>query len=397
MKQYWMLILLALQDVVFSAVDGTFANNVSLDVIVALNSFTMVMYLCLRPIIMGIYAYQSMQSNPKNCLVCTIISSTITGCILAACAVPISYIFTLTDVQREMVQQVLILFSCCAPIQGVSRFLIQYCIYTGKNKLIFWTSLITYIQMILTDWLAVSLESGAFGLRLSTEICWFLYLLILLPASGILKVQDKIEPKIVKHCFWVGKDACIAQIIIRIGTISMTSIASAMGTASYAIHSVAIGIVILAESFRDATYEYGIINLRDYRDDLRRRSLVVLKQIFVPALLLPLALEAILVVTMHGKVSVLDAAMGTLLYSCPFLIYPLQDLSSAAVRLSSVRSTAIKAGIASAVIRGPILWCLSQLWEVSLPMLGLIYAADYIARTLCYRTALRKEHSHATT
>lgn len=396
MKQYWALILLALQDIVFCAIDNTFANNVSLDVIVALNSFTVVLYLCLRPILIGFYAYQSLQSNPKNCLVCTLISSTITGCILAACAIPISYIFTLTDVQREMVQQILILFGCCAPIQGTARFLMQYCIYTGKNKLIFWASFATYIQMVLTDWLAVSLESGAFGLRLSTEICWFLYLLILLPASGILKVQDKIEPETIKHCFWVGKDVCISQIVIRIGAICMTSIASSMNTINYAIHSVAIGIVDLGECFRDATVEYGIINMRDYRDSLRQHSLAVLKKIFVPALLLPLMLEAVLVVTTHGQVSIQDAAIGTLLYSVPFLIYPLYDISAAAIRLSSVRNTAIKVGIISAIIRGPILWGLSQVLEVNLLLLGVIYATDYLSRTIWYRAALRKEQLHVT-
>lgn len=396
MKQYWALILLALQDIVFCAIDNTFANNVSLDVIVALNSFTVVLYLCLRPIHIGFYAYQSLQSNPKNCLVCTLISSTITGGILAACAVPISYIFTLTDVQREMVQQILILFGCCASIQGTARFLMQYCIYTGRNKLIFWVSFATYIQMILTDWLAVSLGSGAFGLRLSTEICWFLYLLILLPASGILKVQDKIAPKTIKHCFWVGKDVCISQLVIRIGSTCMTSIASTMGTLNYAIHSVSIGIVDLGESFRDATVQYGIINMREHRDNLRQRSLVVLRKLFVPALLLPLALEAILVVAMHGQVSIQDAAIGTLLYSVPFLIYPLYDISAAAIRLSSVRNTAIKVGIISAIIRGPILWGLSQVLEVNLLLLGVIYATDYLSRTIWYRAALRKEQSHVT-
>lgn len=128
-----------------------------------------------------------------------------------------------------------------------------------------------------------------------------------------------------------------------------------MNTINYAIHSVAIGIVDLGECFRDATVEYGIINMRDYRDSLRQHSLAVLKKIFVPALLLPLMLEAVLVVTTHGQVSIQDAAIGTLLYSVPFLIYPLYDISAAAIRLSSVRNTAIKVGIISAIIRGPIL------------------------------------------
>ena len=102
MKQYWLFVLAALQDIVFCTIDSTFANNISLDVIVVLNSFTIVLYFCLRPLLMGFWAYQAMQTNPKNCLMCSLLSSIVVGIVLIATAKVLPYLFTLTDEQRQM-------------------------------------------------------------------------------------------------------------------------------------------------------------------------------------------------------------------------------------------------------------------------------------------------------
>ena len=102
MKQYWLFVLSALQDIIFCTIDSTFANNISLDVIVVLNSFLIVQYFCLRPLLMGFWAYQAMQTNPKNCLVCSLLSSILVGIMLIATAQLLPYIFTLTDEQRQM-------------------------------------------------------------------------------------------------------------------------------------------------------------------------------------------------------------------------------------------------------------------------------------------------------
>lgn len=49
MKQYWLFCLSAVQDIVFCAIDNAFANNISLDVIIVINTFLIIQYFCLRP------------------------------------------------------------------------------------------------------------------------------------------------------------------------------------------------------------------------------------------------------------------------------------------------------------------------------------------------------------
>lgn len=393
MKQYWLFVLAALQDIVFCTIDSTFANNISLDVIVVLNSFTIVMYFCLRPLLMGFWAYQAMQTNPKNCLVCSLLSSILVGIILIATAHVLPYMFTLTDEQKQMLSDIFVLFGFCAPIQAVARYLQEYCIYTGRQKLVLISAFITYIPMIIGDWIAVQCNAGTFGLRIATELCWLLYLIILLPASGVLKVDDKLNWKTIRHCFFVGKDTCISQSIVRIATLFLTSMASTMGTEAYAIHSVALSITDMAESFREATQSYSIIELRDHRDNLARHSAKVTKKLFAPALLLPLGLEVALVFIMHGKVCIQDAALATCMYSLPFFVYPLYDISAGAVVLSSVRSSSITMSVVSAIWRVCVLWVLIQVFGATIPVFGAIYFLDYLSRTVFYRVMLHHEQN----
>ena len=391
MKQYWMLVLVALQDVVFCAIDGAFANNISLDVIVELNTFLIVEYFCLRPMRLGFYGYRAMQSNPKNCLMCSLISGVIVGALCICCAVPVSNMFTLTDIQKQSIQELLVLFGCFAPIRAVAIFMVKWCYYNNKSKLVLIADLVTYIQLILTDWWAVSVDAGAFGLRLTTELCWTSYLVIMILAGGILKEKDKLSAKTIRHCFWVGKDACISQSIVRAASIFLTSQASTMGTLTYAIHSVALSITDLGESFRDATIDYSVVKLRDHRSSLRVQSRRVLKKLYIPALLIPLALDTLLIFFMHGEVALLDTVYGVVMYSIPFLVYPLYDVSAAAITLSTVRSSAILMACITAAWRVPVLYGLIQIFGAAIPVFGAVYTLDYISRLVFYRIVLRKE------
>lgn len=102
--------------------------------------------------------------------------------------------------------------------------------------------------------------------------------------------------------------------------------ASTLGTVAYAVHAVALGITDLGECFREATLNYGLIELREHRDNLYSQSLKVLKRVFIPALFLPLLLEGVLVITTHGKVEIIDTLVAAGIYSLPFLVYPLYDI-----------------------------------------------------------------------
>ena len=116
-----------------------------------------------------------------------------------------------------------------------------------------------------------------------------------------------------------------------------------------------------------------------------------MKKLIVPALLLPLGLEVALVVIMHGKVSIQDAALATCMYSLPFFIYPMYDISAGAVVLSSVRSSSIVMSLVTAIWRIGVLWILIQIFGATIPVFGMIYFLDYLSRTVFYRIMLHRE------
>ena len=391
MKQYWLFVLTALQDIVFCTIDSAFANNISLDVIVVLNTFSVVSYFCLRPMLLGYYAYQAMQSRPKNCLVCALISGVTMGALIVIASQILPLMFTLTDIQRESLSEIFVLFGICAPIQAVAHFLQAYCSYNNMPKLVFIVNLVTYIPMLIGDWVAVRLNAGAFGLHLATELCWLLCLIAFLLGSGILKVEDKIEGKVVLHCFNMGKDVCVSHLIVRGSTMFLTSMASTMGTVAYAVHSVALNITDMAESFRDAVRSCSYSELRDHRDDLLGQSIKVWKKLFLPSLLLPLGLEVILVFVMHGKVDISDTAIVTAIYSLSFLVYALYDIVAAAVQLSTVRQAAIPMSLLTMFWRVGVLILFIKIFGVEIPIFGTIFFLDYLSRMIFYIIMLYKE------
>ena len=166
-----------------------------------------------------------------------------------------------------------------------------------------------------------------------------------------------------------------------------------MGTVTYAIHSVALGITDMAESFRDSTSSYSYVELREHRDDLCKQSLRVLKKLIVPALCLPLGLEVILVFIMHGKVDIANAAIATALYSLAFLVYPLYDITSAAIQLSTVRQSAILMSLITAFWRVGALWVMIQLFGATIPVFGAVYFLDYLSRVIFLRSMLHRERN----
>lgn len=73
------------------------------------------------------------------------------------------------------------------------------------------------------------------------------------------------------------------------------------------------------------------------------------------------------------------------------------DISAAAIRLSSVRASLLLTSMLTAIWRVPILWVLVQCFGVSIPVLGIIYVADYGTRTLVYRIMLKRDSAKVKT
>lgn len=394
MKQYWVFALNSVMNIAFCAVDGFFGNSISIDAVVVMGSLAVLEALCKQLLNIGFGAYKVLQKYEKTCCLLSLLSGTLVGLLCIFCAKPITYIFELTETQRNMLIKVLICYGICAPIEAVGRLLQGYITYKCYNKLALLSNLLTYLLMISTDVLALQLGFGAPGLVVSTGITWLVYAVILVIATKFFRIHEKIEAKNLRLAFSKGKDVVAGGIASRAANLCFGHFASTMGTEQYAIHSVALSIIGLAEEFRDAEAYYVIIKLRNRTKHKGDKAKRVLKQCWLPSLMLPIVTSFLLVLFMHGKVELPSALFGVALYCLPMLIYPVYDLMQQ-YHLSRGKTK-------YSVINGFIVvfWrvCVAGLlscWRISVPILGAIYFLDYFSRLIFYIAMAKRDARRA--
>lgn len=391
MKQYWFFAINCLINIIFCAVDGAFGNSISIDAVVVMGSFTILENFGSKFLRIGCQAYKVLQKNEKSCCILSVLMGTLLGVICVTCAYPITFIFELTEVQREMLRQALICYGLWCPIEAVGRYLQRYALYKCYNRLNLIANIATYILLITTDWLVIHLGWGINGLISSTGVCWMVYAIILVIATKFFGQDDKITFSTLKQAFLKGKDIMLGGIVSRFANLCFGHFASTMGTAQYAIHSVALSIVNLAEEFRDAECDYVIVRLKNRDKHKGQKARRVFRQCVVPSFLLPIIAAVILTLIMHGKVNLPDAFYGVALYCMPFFLYPVYDLlQQFTFSRGETRYAVINSGIC-AFWRIVVVWLLSILSRISVPTLGLIYLLDYASRTLSYLLVSKRD------
>lgn len=388
MKQYWLFALNSLVNIIFCSVDSAFGNGISIDAVVVMGSFTILETLGTQFLVIGAQAYKVLQCNEKNCCLLSLISGIIIGALCITCAYPITYAFDLTDTQREMLRQVLVCYGICCPTEAVARFMQRFITLRCYNKLVLVSNITTYVLLIGTDWLAIALGWGCNGLVLSTGFTWIVYGIILLASTKFFSLDDKLRMGVLRKAFLIGKDLMLSGMISRGANLCLGHFASTMGTEQYAIHSVALSAVNLAEEFRDAQCDYTIVRLHNRDKYKERKAKRVFKQCWLPALLLPICSSFLLICIMHGKVDLLPAMGGVALYCAPMLLYPVYDTVQQFVMSRGKTKYALITCLICASWRIVILGVISLIMGVNLYILGIIYFMDYLSRTIYYTVRL---------
>lgn len=391
MKQYWMFTINSIINMIFCAVDVAFGNNISIDAVVVMGSFSILSVLGSQLLFLGVHAYKVLQAHEKNCCLLSLLAGVILGILCIPCSYPITFIFELTDIQRDMLSQVLICYGICCPIESVGQFMMAYITLKCYNKLMIWSNVGTYILLVGTDWLAVHLGFGCNGLVMTTGLSWFAYAVICIAATKFFGIVDKLNLAVLKQAFVYGKDITLGRIISRAANLVFGHFASTMGTEQYAIHSVALNAVGLAEHFRDAQVDYTLIKLKDRDKTKERMAKRVFKQCWLPALLLPLAASFILVCGMHGKVALTDAIFGVMIYDAQMLLFPIYDTVQQFVISRSKTKYITITCVICMLWRIPIVYLCSETVGISLWTLGGIYFLDYLSRMMFYILRLRRD------
>lgn len=371
-------------NIVFCAVDSAFGNNISIDAVVVMTSFAAIEMLGTQFLSIGGDAYKVLNGNAKNCCLLSLLSGALLGIILIIFAQGITYIFELTDIQRKMLANVLICYGLCCPMEAVARFMQRYMTFKCYNKLVLSSNIITYVLLIGTDWLAVSVGWGCVGLVLSTEFTWFVYLIILVVVTKFMSVKDKIQLSTLKKAFLYGKDIALGGLISRGANVCFAHFASTMGTTQYAVHAVALGAVELGTYFRDAYCDYAYVRLCNRITYKERKAKLLLSQCWFPALALPLSATFIIILVTHGKVDLGSSLICGAFYCMHILIFPVYDIVQQVVISRGKTKYCVVSCLHCAFWRVVALYVISLFIPVNTIVLSLIFCFDYGSRTLFY-------------
>lgn len=335
----------------------------------------------------GIYAYRVQQDYANNNCFLQFMCGIFTGVLCIVLRVPISNLFDITSEQKELLQQVLIVFGVSCPIEAVARFLQTYIIYKCYNKLVLINNILSCIVAAVTDWLALELGFGVVGIVAATEMTWFIYGVIAYFCCRFYRVTDKIDAKQLLKSVKFGKDLLLSEMVARVSSLLLGHFASTMSTMNYAIHSVALSITSEVEEFRCALRDYSLVELKK-TDKKKEHAHRIFKQTYIYSLLLSIVSAFILVFVMHGKVDIVSASIGTLWYMLPFLVYPIFEIISAYI-LSTERSEILFYGsFIRLILYASVLGCWSSS-GISIPILGILTFAEPIIRMTFFVVVLK--------
>lgn len=378
---YWVFTLDAFCDVLFCAVDATFGNNISQDVIVVLGSFWMLYYVLRTIARIGTYAYQAWRHHPYNCLLLSIITAAVLGIVLMFVRVPISHLFQLTDTQYKMLQDCLLLGAVTLPMEIAARFMLSYITYNCYNKLMVASNILTYVLLIVTDILVVKLKWGCIGLLGSTQFTWLVYLIVVVIGCKFWKVKDKIRLGHLKHCANCSYHLLIFRILRQVANLGYSHFASTLGS-DYVIHTLCYNIVDITETFRQGLFNYQMVLIKAAKDKFECYTRT-LKHYYAISVILLISAPIIALLCTHGKVTIAESMPYLFIYILPSLVYPVYDSLYALFTAIGRTKTLISHGVISCICRIPLAAIFMEL-GFGLPGIASIISLDYFISTLYF-------------
>lgn len=393
MKQLIIFILQYVFDGLCSRIDTSFSNNLSLDAVCVLSSFTIITWVTYSCYALGNYAYRILLSRAKECLLASVAVSVVLGGLIFATSDFIPHAFSLTEAQYELFSKCLKVHAVSLPFMAAGGSIDNYLLLQCKNKILFVNNAIFWTIMVAADVWAVTNGKGLPGLIATTGFAYFVHTLTTLASSGIMKEEFHPSVHVFKEIFRHGMNICFDRLSGKVAVIVYGSYASKLGTAMYAIHAVCDDAMVFTEAYTNALYFFQSTRLVKHREASRRLRLcmgmVRRYSGFIVAISYTL-LPIVLLIT-HGKVSYSDCFFYSLVYG--LRVIPLIFLESFKAYLSVQRQSQYLryGGVIGIAIRIPLVLVFYYaglgIWTFPLAM-----NIDFTLRTVYFGMCSAKVH-----
>lgn len=243
----------------FSLVDSIFSNHISLDSVCVMSAYVVVTWTTYSIYSIGAYAYRIVLSKVKMCFLMEMVTSVLLMIILYLGSPYLIHIYSLTDVQYEMLEMCIKIHALSLPIIAFGNFVGDYMEYQCMNKKAAVGHIILYVLMVVTDSILVYNGGTVCDLILCSTGCYCVYDIYALCVSHIMEEPNEFSWKKIKEL--VGHDAntVFDRVTGKIATIVYNVYASKLGTQMYAIHGVCYAFVGIIEAPTNGLNTYLVI------------------------------------------------------------------------------------------------------------------------------------------
>lgn len=389
MKEFISILISFIFMGIAESIDSAFNNAINIDAIVVCGSLFSIDLILKSLSDMGTYTYRTARKDETAYLIVNIVLSLVLGIIVFLGRNYIVNIFGLTEIQKELLSSILILYIGYLVLGRVANELFEMVRLKGKLKLYRYSLMVYYVTLIGLDSIAYFTTHNLKMLFVATMISWIISIIYML---SNLKLKMKLpDREVMQNVKKYGIPTSLERLFSRIFVLIYGVIASHMETEKYSIHTVCYAICInleLITSAYQATLMIKIPTQESYKNQ-KQRIIDMKKDVFPVIILLNYVFALIYLLLQHGSLPLASCFPYIIFYTFGvFGLYHCENYRTLCI-MQGKPKILLLGSIIGSFIR--VLICLAFCKsDIALFVFGLVNFVDFYTRSVIYRIVLEK-------
>ena len=389
MKEFISILISFVLMGVAESIDSAFNNAISIDAIVVCGSLFSIDLILKSLSEMGTYTYRTARKDETSYLIVNVIVSLLLGIIVFAARNYIVNIFGLTDIQKQLLSSILILYIGYLVLGRLANALFEMVRLKGKLKLYRNSLIVYYIILIGLDATAFLTTHNLKLLFVATMVSWIISIVYML---NRLKLKMKLPDKeVMENVKKYGIPTALERLFSRIFILIYGVIASHMGTEKYSIHTVCYAVCINLELITNAYQATLMIKIPTEESYKNQKQIItnMKKSCFPVIILLNYVFAIIYLVLQHGSLPLANCFPYIIFYTFGvFGLYHYENYKTLCIMQGKPKILLLGSTIGS-LIRVVICLVLCKS-DIALFVFGLVNFVDFYTRSVIYRIELEK-------
>lgn len=371
------------------SIDSAFNNAISIDAIVVCGSLFSIDLILKSLSEMGTYTYRTARKDETSYLIVNAVVSLALGIIVFLGRNYIVNIFGLTEIQKQLLSSILILYIAYLVLGRLANALFEMVRLKGELKLYRHSLTVYYITLIGLDLLAYLTTHNLKMLFVATMISWIVSIIYML---SHLKLKIKLpDREVMENVKKYGIPTSLERLPSRIFILIYGVIASHMGTEKYSIHTVCYAICINLELITNAYQATLMIKIpteESYKNQ-KQKIIEMKKSCFPVIILLNYVFAIVYLVLQHGSLPLANCFPYIIFYTFGvFGLYHYENYKTLCIMQGRPKILLLGSTIGSAI---RVLICLAFCKsDIALFVFGLVNFVDFYTRSVIYRIELER-------